>query len=151
MLKQVSSQFRGFAQASECINYSEEFVHIPNIIIVTIRNGNTRSTRTHFIRATGRIALTSLHQVHAIYRDVLHDKMGAEAGTDALRQLLQTPPIYSLVFRCALAFICASIICVLAFGGSVLDMWISGTCACVLQYLGLNAANKSSMYANVYE
>ena len=129
----------------------EEFVHIPNIIIVTIRNGNTRSTRTHFIRATGRIALTSLHRVHAIYRDVLHGQMGAEAGTDALRQLLQTPPIYSLVFRCILAFICASIICVLAFGGSALDMWISGTCACVLQYLGLNAANKSSMYANVYE
>lgn len=130
---------------------SEEFVHIPNIIIVSIRNGNTRSTRTHFIRATGRIALTSLHRVHTIYRDVLHDKMGAEAGTDALRHLLQQPPIYSLVFRCTLAFVCASIICVLAFGGSVLDMWVSGTCACVLQYLGLNAANKSSMYANVYE
>lgn len=86
-----------------------------------------------------------------IYREVLHGKMGAEAGTDALRQLLQTPPIYSLIFRCALAFVCASIICVLAFGGSVIDMWISGTIASVLQYLGLNAAHKSAMYANVYE
>jgi uncharacterized membrane protein YjjP (DUF1212 family) len=86
-----------------------------------------------------------------IYRDVLHGNMGAAAGTDALRQLLQTPPIYPLVYRCALAFVCASIICVLAFGGSPLDMWISGACACTLQYLGLNAANKSSMYANVYE
>jgi len=103
----------------------------------------TRSTRTHFVRATGRIALTSLHQVHMIYRDVLHDKMGAEAGTEALRQLLQTPPIYySLVFRCALAFVCASIICVLAFGGSIIDMWISGSCACVLQYLGLNCSEQ---------
>lgn len=133
------------------IRPSTEFVHLPNIIIVTIRNGDTRSTRTYFVRATGRIALTSLHKVHLIYRDVLHDNMGAEAGTDALRQLLRSPPIYSLTMRCGLAFICASIICVLSFGGSILDMWVSGACACVLQYLGLNAANKSSMYANVYE
>ncbi|KAF8222128.1 DUF1212-domain-containing protein [Tricholoma matsutake] len=139
------------AAASDILDAQAEFVHIPNIIIVTIRNGNSKSTRTHFIRATGRIALTSLHRVHMIYREVLHGKMGAEAGTDALRQLLQTPPIYSLIFRCALAFVCASIICVLAFGGSVIDMWISGTIASVLQYLGLNAAHKSAMYANVYE
>ncbi|KAF8898920.1 hypothetical protein BD779DRAFT_1486237 [Infundibulicybe gibba] len=139
------------AAASEILDAQAEFVHLPNIIIVTIRNGGTTSTRTYFVRATGRIALTSLHKVHLIYRDVLHDKMGAEAGTNALRAVLRAPPIYPLLIRCALAFICASIICVLSFGGSITDMWISGACACCLQYLGLNAANKSSMYANVYE
>lgn len=86
-----------------------------------------------------------------IYRDVLHDNMGAEAGADALRQLLHSPPIYPLLVRCLLAFVCGAIICVLSFGGSPIDMWISGACAGTLQYLGLNAANKSSMYANVYE
>lgn len=95
--------------------------------------------------------MTSLHKVHEIYRDVLHDNIGAEAGTDALRQVLKSPAIYSLKLRCFFAFVCASIICGLSFGGSLVDMWISGACACLLQYLGLNAANKSSMYANVYE
>jgi len=118
---------------------------------VTLGNGGTKTTRTHFVRAGGRIALSSLHEVHRIYRDVLHDKMGAEAGTEALRNVLRAPPIYPLIARCGLALFCASIICVLAFGGSVVDMWISGLCACVLQYLGLNAASKSAMYANVYE
>ncbi|KAF9457342.1 hypothetical protein BDZ94DRAFT_236245 [Collybia nuda] len=139
------------AAASRILDAQAEFVHIPNIIIVTIRNGDTRSTRTHFVRATGRIALTSLHSVHHIYRDVLHGAMGARVGTEALKRLLRASPIYTLITRCILAFVCASIICVLAFGGSLLDMWISGACACVLQYLGLNAANKSAMYANVYE
>jgi len=133
------------------LNDDLEFVHLPNIIIVSIRNGETRSTRTYFIRSRGRIALSSLHKVHQIYRDVLHDKLGAEAGTDALRNLLRSPAIYSLSWRCFLAFLCASIICGLSFGGSLVDMWVSGACACTLQYLGLNAANKSSMYANVYE
>lgn len=137
--------------ASDILDAQAEFVHLPNIIIVSIRNGETRSTRTYFIRSRGRIALSSLHKVHQIYRDVLHDKLGAEAGTDALRNLLRSPAIYSLGWRCFLAFLCASIICGLSFGGSLVDMWVSGACACTLQYLGLNAANKSSMYANVYE
>jgi len=133
------------------ITHHVEFVHLPNIIIASFRNDDTQSTRTYFIRSRGRIALTSLHKVHEVYRDVLHDNIGAEAGTDGLRQILRLPPIYSLKWRCFFAFICASIICGLSFGGSIVDMWISGACACVLQYLGLNAANKSSMYANVYE
>jgi uncharacterized membrane protein YjjP (DUF1212 family) len=137
--------------AAEILELDAVFVHIPNVVIITLTNSGAKTNRTHFVRAGGRIALTSLQQVHLIYRDVLHDKIGAEAGTEALRDILMAPPIYSLVLRCGLAFFCAAIICVLAFGGSILDMWISGLCACVLQYLGLNAAAKSSMYANVYE
>ncbi|KAH9486583.1 Pheromone-regulated membrane protein 10 [Psilocybe cubensis] len=137
--------------ASNILDARAEFIHLPNIIIVSVRNEDPHSTRTYFIRSRGRIALTSLHKVHEIYRDVLHDHIGAEAGTDALRQVLRSPAIYSLKLRCFFAFLCASIICGLSFGGSLADMWISGACASFLQYLGLNAANKSSMYANVYE
>ncbi|KAL0580824.1 pheromone-regulated protein prm10 [Marasmius crinis-equi] len=138
------------AAASDILGADAEFVHLPNIIIVSIRNGDSPAL-TYFVRATGRVALTSLHQVHQIYRDVLHDRMGAEAGTQALRKLLREHPIYPLHVRCILAFFSASIICAVSFGGSFYDMWISGACACVLQYLGLSAANKSAMYANVYE
>ncbi|KAJ7487413.1 hypothetical protein B0H11DRAFT_1088960 [Mycena galericulata] len=137
--------------ASKILNAHTEFVHLPNIIIVTIRNGSTASTRTYFVRATGRIALSRLNEVHHIYRKVLHDKLSAEGGTDQLRGLLRRPAVYTLWQRCGFAFTCASILCALSFGGSFFDMWISGCCAAVLQYLGLNAANKSSMYANVYE
>lgn len=108
-------------------------------MIVTIRNGSTASTRTYFVRAKGRIALSCLNQVHHVYRRVLHDKLSAEAGTDLIRDILEKPPVYNLGYRCFFAFICATILCVLSFGGSFLDMWISGCCAAVLQYLGLNA------------
>ncbi|KAF9479707.1 DUF1212-domain-containing protein [Pholiota conissans] len=137
--------------AAKILDAPIEIVYLPGLIIMSVWNNDMQSMKTYFVRSRGRIALTSLHRVHQIYRDVLHDNIGVEAGTNALRQLLRSPPIYSLKLRCFLAFICASIICGLSFGGSILDMWISGACACTLQFLGLNAANKSSMYANVYE
>ncbi|KAF7306765.1 hypothetical protein MIND_00468200 [Mycena indigotica] len=135
--------------ASKILEAEAMFVHLPNIIIVTIRHGQT--TRTYFVRAKGRISLSRLNAVHRIYRRVLHDKFHAKEGTIALKKLLAAPPVYNLWIRCLFSFTCASILCVLSFGGSFLDMWISGCCAAVLQYLGLNAASKSSMYANVYE
>ncbi|KAL1670420.1 hypothetical protein GGG16DRAFT_95861 [Schizophyllum commune] len=137
--------------ASGILEADAEFVHIPNIIIVSIKNADAKNTRTHFVRATGRVALTSLHKVHLIYRDVLHDKVGVSEGAQAIKALLRRGPIYPLAVRCIFAFCCATIICGLSFGGSILDMVVSGACACALQYLGLNAANKSSLYANVYE
>jgi uncharacterized membrane protein YjjP (DUF1212 family) len=137
--------------ASTLLDCKAAFVHIPNIIIVSFGDSEDSSFQTTFVRAGGRIALTSLARVHDIYRDVLHDKIGAEAGTEALKKLLHAPPIYPLIVRCGLAFVCASIICIIGFGGAVVDMFISGACASLLQYLGLSAASKSSMYANVYE
>ncbi|KAK7064367.1 hypothetical protein R3P38DRAFT_3249958, partial [Favolaschia claudopus] len=138
--------------ASKILDAQAEFVQLPNLVIVTIRNGgSTASTRIYFIRARGRISLSRLNAVHHVYRKVLHDKLSAEEGTDELRKILKTPPPYNLWLRCFFSFICASILCVLSFGGSLVDMWVSGCCAATLQYLGLNAANKSAMYANVYE
>lgn len=137
--------------ASEIIDINVAFVHLPNLIIVTFLDTDTRTSETHFVRAGGRVALTKLHKVHFVYRDVLHDKIGVTEGTAELRKIMQDPPLYSIWIRCVLAFFCASIICVLSFGGSIVDMFVSGVSAAVLQYLGLNAASKSTIYANVYE
>ncbi|KAF9229105.1 DUF1212-domain-containing protein [Gyrodon lividus] len=137
--------------ASKILDAKAAFVHIPDLIIVTFGDEDVASVETHFVKAKGRIALTSLQRVHLIYRKVLHDKMSVEDGTKALKEILNARPLYSLGLRCLFAFVSASAICAMVFGGSIIDMWISGFCACVLQYLGLNAASKSAMYANVYE
>ena len=133
------------------INSFIEFIYIPNIIIVSMKNDDERSTTTRFVRVSGRIALSALRKVHLIYRSVLRDEIGVTEATEALKELLRRGPIYPLTARCALAFCMGTILCGLSLGGSILDMIISGLCACALQYLGLNAVNKSSVYASVYE
>ena len=137
--------------AAEKLLIHASFAFIPGIIMVSFNDGETRTTELHFVRSSGRIALSALNNVHDVYRDVFEDCIGVQDGTATLDRILRAPPLYPLVVRCGLAFVCASVICPLAFGGSFIDMWVSGTCACVLQYLGLQAAAKSSVYANVYE
>ena len=137
--------------AANILKISVSFIHLPGLIIANLMDRGTMVSETRFVRASGRIALTALHRVHLVYRDVLHDKVGVREGTDRLRKLLRARPIYPIWVRCIYAFTCASIICTTAFGGSLLDMFISGASAFVLQFLGLRVATKSAMYANVYE
>ncbi|KAI0271424.1 hypothetical protein BC834DRAFT_441795 [Gloeopeniophorella convolvens] len=139
-----------FAAAKKLL-VTTSFAYIPGIIMVSFNDGETRTTELHFVRASGRIALSALNGVHDVYREVFDDQIAVQAGIAKLDRILRAPPLYPLIARCGLAFVCASVICPLAFGGSFIDMWVSGTCACVLQYLGLQAAAKSSVYANVYE
>jgi uncharacterized membrane protein YjjP (DUF1212 family) len=137
--------------AADKLRIQASFAYIPGIIMVSFNDGETRTTELHFVRSSGRIALSALNSVHDVYRDVFDDCATVPDGISALDRILRAAPLYPLIVRCGLAFVCASVICPLAFGGSFIDMWVSGTCACVLQYLGLQAAAKSSVYANVYE
>jgi len=139
-----------FAAADKLL-IQASFAYIPGVIMVSFNDGETRTTELHFVRSGGRIALSALNGVHDVYRDVFDDRTEVQDGIAELDRILRAPPLYPLIARCGLAFLSASIICALAFGGSFLDMWVSGTCACVLQYLGLQAAAKNSVYANVYE
>ncbi|EDR12485.1 uncharacterized protein LACBIDRAFT_145192, partial [Laccaria bicolor S238N-H82] len=120
-------------------------------IICSFGDQDLGCSETHFIKCGGRLSLGALHKVHLIYRSVVHDETSAKQATEQLESLLQAPPLYSIFFRCFLAFCLSALICPLAFGGSFLDMWIAGAAAFLLAVLQLCVANKSALYANVFE
>lgn len=139
------------AAVSKILETEAAVVHIPSIIVITFGNVNSKTVKTHFIRATGKIALTALEQVNAINRDVCRDKIACDSGTFYLTQTMDKAPMYIKFWRCCFAFICSSIICVVAFGGSLVDVGISGICGFALQWLALRTQEGGTMLDNVYE
>lgn len=137
--------------SSKVLEIESHFVHLPNVVICTFGNMDTKTSQTHFIKANGRIMLGKLHNIHSIFRMVCHDEISADAGSIELCKLLKSPPIYGLTTRVALAFCCAAIICPMAFGGTLVEMGIAGLCGGTLAFLQLFAAKRSSMYADVFE
>ena len=137
--------------AARILEVEAEFIHVPGVIICSFGDQDLGCSETHFVKCGGRLALGALHKVHGIYRSVVHDELSAKRATSELDSLLKAPPVYSILFRCALAFFLAALICPLAFGGSFADMWIAGFGAFFLAVLQLNVVTKSAMYANVFE
>ena len=144
----IQEQLKG---TSAVLGLNIQFIHLPNLVMLTYMDSETHVNHINFIRAGSRISLTPLHKVHLVYRDVLHGKLGVLPATQILEGILDTKPIYPVWLRCLFAFLCSSIICSTAFAGSIIDMFISGISASTLQYLNLRTGSKSSTHPNVYE
>ncbi|TFY77460.1 hypothetical protein EWM64_g6553 [Hericium alpestre] len=137
--------------ASRILEIDAEFIHLPNIVLVSFGDPEMKTSETHYVKCGGRLALGNLHKVHTIYRQVVHDEISAKKAMNILIELLNAPPIYSTIPRCFLGFWLSALICTLAFGGSFLDMWIAGFGSFVLCALQLTLVTKSALYANVFE
>lgn len=137
--------------AARILEVEAEFIHLPGMVICSFGEQDLGSSETHFLKAGGRLSLGALHKVHLIYRSVVHDEISAEQASEQLETLMHAPAPYSTLFRCTLAFWLSALICPLAFGGSFLDMWIAGASAFTLCWLQLHVAEKSALYANVFE
>ncbi|KAG9124776.1 hypothetical protein FRC07_010268 [Ceratobasidium sp. 392] len=113
--------------------------------------GATFGIRVHIVKSGGRLELGKLHELHKIYRKVVHDEMSAQDARIKLLKLTKQPPIYGLWERCMHAFFCGLLICVMSFGGSFLDMWVAGAGCATIAFLQLNTASKNPMYSNIFE
>ncbi len=138
--------------AARILELQAEFIHVPGLIMCSFTDKESKSSETHFIKCGGRVTLGRLHEVHQIYRAVVHDELSAKRAGDMLGELLVAKPIYSALKQCILAFWIAALICPLAFGGSFIDMWVAGAGAIFLSFMRVGVISKGKQfYANVFE
>ncbi|KAK7695428.1 hypothetical protein QCA50_000064 [Cerrena zonata] len=137
--------------AARLLEVDAEYVNLPGIIICSFGDQDTKTSDTHFLKCSGRLNLGSLHEVHQIYRLVMHDDISAKKGTEKLDELMQASPIYNTYIRCGLAFGLAALICPFAFGGSFVDMWFAGFGGVALCLMHSWSSSKSQIYATVFE
>lgn len=137
--------------AARILEVDAEFIHIPGTVICSFGDADTKTSETHFVKSAGRLSLGSLHDVHQVYRQVVHDEISAKEATVRLDTIMTAPPLYGPVTRFSLAFFLSALICPLAFGGSFIDMWIAGTGSSLLCLMQIYVAGKSQIYANVFE
>lgn len=138
--------------AAHILEIEAEFIHVPGLIMCSFVDKEEKTSETHFIRCNGRMALGRLHEVHQLYRAVVHDELSAKKAGDRLDELLAAPPIYGPFIQIVIAFWIAALICPLAFGGSFIDMWLAGAGAVFLSAMRIGVVSRAKKwYAHVFE
>lgn len=144
----IESQLNATARVLEI---DAEFIHLPGIVIISFGDPDTKTSETKFIKASGGLELGKLHEVHKVYRKVVHDEISVTDGTQLLNAQLKSPCHYNLWQRMFIAAMCSGLISPLAFGGSFIDAFASGAGGCFLSFLQLHVAKNNPMYANIFE
>ncbi|KDN52600.1 DUF1212-domain-containing protein [Tilletiaria anomala UBC 951] len=144
----IESQLNATAAVLEV---DAQFVHFPGIVIASFGDIDKHSSETHFVKSSSSLVLGQLHEVHTIYRRVVHDECSVDEGTAELTKLIKQKPIYGVWTRILIAGGLCCVIAPLSFGGSFVDAWASACFGILLMFLQLRVAKNNAMYSNIFE
>ncbi|KAK0527180.1 pheromone-regulated protein prm10 [Tilletia horrida] len=144
----IESQLNATANVLEV---DAQFIHFPGIVIASFGDIDKRTSETHFVKSSSSLVLGQLHNVHIIYRQVVHDEISVSEGANQLMGLLKEKPCYNVWQRIVIAGLLCWIISPLSFGGSFIDAFVSASYGIGLTFLQLHVARKNAMYSNIFE
>lgn len=136
---------------SRVLEIDGQFLYLPGCMIVSFGDATTRTSEVQLVRVAQGLNLWKLHQVHTIYKKVIHDTMSASEGNLLIDKILQDKNLYPPWVCVALYGFCSSMVTPYAFGGGWINLAISffmGSCVGCLQYI---VSQRSNMYSNVFE
>lgn len=105
-------------------------VYLPNLLILSFGDESTHTSETRIIKQASSVDLTKLTDMHTIYWNVIHDKVGVEQASKQLDTLMRRRPLMGRWQQVVIAGLASAFISVGSWGfaGGFLD----AVAACVL-------------------
>lgn len=139
------------AMSARVLEIEAQFLYIPSCMLISFDDSATHTTEVRVVRVPQGIDLGKLRDVHNIYKDVLHDKVGVEVATKQLYDVMQRKAKYSVWFRVLLYGVASVCVAPFAFEGRFIDLPIAFILGCIVGILQLVFAPSNELYANVFE
>ncbi|CEH15056.1 PHEROMONE-REGULATED MEMBRANE PROTEIN 10 [Ceraceosorus bombacis] len=144
----IESQLNATANVLEV---DAQFIHFPGIVIASFGDVDKHTSETHFVKSKSDLSLGALHDVHQIYRKVVHDDIGVQEGTEELNALLKAEACWGEWARIGFAAVRCWLMAPMSFGGSFIDAFAAAAFGAGLTFLQLRVTRKNAMYSNVFE
>ncbi|KAL3232572.1 hypothetical protein RNJ44_04488 [Nakaseomyces bracarensis] len=136
---------------SRVLEIDAQYLYLPGCMIVSFGDATTRTSEVQLVRCSQGLNLWKLHQVHRVYKKVIHDEYGADAGNTDIDRILSDKNLYP-PWMCVLLYgFCSAMVTPYAFGGHWVNLAITffmGSCVGTMQFI---LSEKSLMYSNVFE
>ncbi|KAL2752965.1 hypothetical protein ACRALDRAFT_1065932 [Sodiomyces alcalophilus JCM 7366] len=128
-----------------------QFLYLPGCMIISFDDKPTRTAEVSLVRTAQGIDLGKLKDTHQIYKEVMHDVIGAEDGAERLDALMVARDRYNRWLR-VLVFGLTSAACgPFSFSARFIDIPLAFFFGCLVGILQLIVAPKSLLYSNVLE
>ncbi|SCU86038.1 LADA_0D11826g1_1 [Lachancea dasiensis] len=136
---------------SRVLEIDGQFLYVPGCMVVSFGDATTRTSEVQLVRCAQGLNLWKLHQVHAVYKRVIHDLMSAEEANVAIDRIMADANLYPVWVCVFLYGFCSAMVTPFAFGGDWINLAVSfiiGSCVGCLQFV---VSQRSSLYSNVFE
>jgi uncharacterized membrane protein YjjP (DUF1212 family) len=128
-----------------------QFMYLPDTMIISFDDSNTHTTEVKIVRASQGLDFGRLRDVHEIYKEVVHDRIGVDEATARLNDITARKPKFPVWLRIFLYGIASAMVAPFGFEGRYIDMPISFILGCLVGFLQLFLSPSNELYANVFE
>ena len=139
------------AMSSRVLEIEGQFLYMPSCMIISFDDSTTHTTEVKVVREPQGIDLGKLRDVHNIYKDVVHDKLGVEEATRRLDEVMRRKEKFRTWFRVPMYGIASACVAPFAFEGRFIDLPVAFLLGCIVGLLQLVFAPHNELYAHVFE
>ncbi|ODA77798.1 hypothetical protein RJ55_06400 [Drechmeria coniospora] len=139
------------AMSSRVLEIEGQFLYMPSCMIISFDDSTTHTTEVKVVREPQGIDLGKLRDVHNIYKEVVHDKLGVDEATSRLDDVMKRKRKFPTWF-CVLVYgVASACVAPFAFEGRFIDLPVAFLLGCVVGLLQLVFAPSNELYAHVFE
>ncbi|EEY20314.1 pheromone-regulated membrane protein [Verticillium alfalfae VaMs.102] len=128
-----------------------QFLYLPGCMIISFDDRSTHTTEVRIVRSTQGIDLGRLKDTHHIYKEVIHDVIGAEAGSIKLDDLMKAKDKFHAWLRVLVFGLTSATAAPFSFSARLIDLPLAFCFGCLVGTLQLIVAPMSMLYSNVLE
>ncbi|KAG5932205.1 hypothetical protein E4U53_001435 [Claviceps sorghi] len=137
--------------SSRVLEIEGQFLYIPGCMIISFDDSTTHTAEVKLVRVPQGIDLGKLRDVHDIYKDVVHDKLGVEEAAQRLDEVLNRKLKFPVWFQVVVYGMASACVAPFAFEGRFIDLPIAFILGTIVGLLQLVFAPNNELYAHVFE
>ena len=139
------------SMSARVLEIEGQFLYMPSCMIISFDDTATHTAEIKVVRVPQGIDLGRLRDVHNIYKEVVHDKLGVGEATDRLEEVMQRQPKFSKPFRVFMFGVASACVAPFAFQARFIDMPFAFILGALVGFLQLVLAPNNELYAHVFE
>lgn len=137
--------------SARVLEIDAQFLYIPGSMIMSFDDNTTHTTEVKLVKVGQGLDLGKLRDTHEVYKDVVHDHIGAEEAMERLKKIINRKAKHSRWIRIPVYGLAAVCVGPFAFQARLIDLPPIFLLGCILGTLQLVIAPRSDLYANVFE
>jgi uncharacterized membrane protein YjjP (DUF1212 family) len=137
--------------SARVLEIEAQFLFMPGCMIIAFDDSSVHTSEVKLVRTSQGVDLGKLRDVHSIYKDVVHDRIGVEEATPRLEAIISRNPKFKAWLRVPVYGLASATVGPFAFQARPIDLPFCFLLGCLLGWLQLIVAPGNDLISNVFE
>jgi uncharacterized membrane protein YjjP (DUF1212 family) len=137
--------------SARVLEIEAQFLYMPGCMIVAFDDSSVHTSEVKLVRTSQGVDLGKLRDVHEIYKDVVHDRIGVEDATPRLEAIMARKDKFNRWLRVPMYGLASATVGPFAFNARFIDLPFCFLLGCIIGWLQLIVAPGNDLISNVFE